>query len=151
MTKTKEEVQTLAIQRATSAYGLAWPSGFSGSRLTRGMKLIINEAEKRGLKIEKETDLSIQVIRALQVIMLEIAQAHAQGVLELGAINQQVQGTPYEETIVSFNGVLSDQFRKQLIALYGGIAPVLYGQLGPIEIEEKPQTLIQRLLGWDGQ
>jgi len=149
MAKTVEEVQSLAIQRAAGQHGLTWQTGLGSNRMTRGMKLVIDEARKRGLIIQSESDLTQQVINSLAGILIETAHAFATAALSLGALNHEVQGTEYGGAVKKFNTDLLQLFGQQLLTLNRGVTQTMFGSLRPFEIEEKPLTLIQRLLAAD--
>jgi hypothetical protein len=143
-----EEVQAYAIQQAMAPYGLA--QQFGGGKMTRGMKMVMREAEKRGLIIQAQEDLTRQVIQAVQVLTLEIAHAHARTLLSFEEIERAVMGSSYAADIVRFNGRLKQQFQEQLLTILAGSTRVLYQPLSPIVIEEKERNWLQRLLQWDG-
>ncbi|MFN8495575.1 MAG: hypothetical protein U0350_48730 [Caldilineaceae bacterium] len=146
MAKSKEEVQTFALQQAAAQHGVAWPPNYGSNGMTRGMKLVMNEAQKRGLIIQSEGDLTKQTVAILSEILIEIATAYANVALNLGGINQQVQGTEYGLTVKLFNNTLLQQFGQHLLKLNGGVTQTIFGQLGPFQIQETPRTWIQRLL-----
>lgn len=149
MAKTVEEVQSLAIQRAAGQHGMTWHTGQDNSRMTRGMKLVMSEARKRGLIIQSESDLTQQVIQSLAGVLMESAHAFATSALSLGALNQEVQGTEYAGAVKKFNNELLQGFGTHILNLNHGVAQTMFGSLRPFEIEEKPLTLIQRLLAAD--
>lgn len=149
MAKTVEEVQSLAIQRAAGQHGLTWHIGQDNSRMTRGMKLVMSEARKRGLIIQSESDLTQQVIQSLARILIETAHAFTTSALSLGALNQEVQGTQYGGAVKKFNDDLLQQFGTHLLNLNGGVTQTMFRSLRPFEIEEKPLSLIERLLTAD--
>ncbi len=145
MNTTMEEVQALAIQKAAARQGVTWQAG-SNTKMTKGMKLVIAEARKRGIIIQSERDLTSQVIDSLAYIMVELAEAFSYTAMNLAAINQQIQGMEYAAMVWKFNKDLLQQFAQHLFTLNSGVTKTMFGQLGPFEIESPPQTWIQRLL-----
>jgi L-rhamnose isomerase len=146
--KTVEQVQFDAIQQALVPYGLAHQ--FSGGKMNRGMKVVMAEAQKRGVTIQSQGDLTRQAIQALGEIAVGMARVYARTLLAFGEIEQRLQGTPHEADMVSFNGELIDLFRQQVFTIFQGSSLAMHPPLMPIRIEEPERTWLQRLLRWDG-